>query len=140
MRVSWCSLNVAPPWFMSDWLPGDARSGAHCQTAADHSPPVAVRRVERLFQAYRACRQRSLICAIGIVHVDVQKRRKQVALAGWRNHHEGVADANFGWPTLVNVAGSPENNAQELHFGGTSTTTMRGVTECKSVEGTPEYG
>ncbi len=84
---------------------------------AHHCPPVPIRSVARLFKANRAGSQCTPKRSICVTDIDVEKRGKQLALAGCRHHDEGIAEANFGWTVGLHLAGGIEHGAQELNLG-----------------------
>jgi hypothetical protein len=53
--------------------------------------------------------------AVGVLDVDVEERREQLALACRCDHDEGVTDVHFGRAIGMDLADTAEDSAKKLH-------------------------
>lgn len=85
------------------------------ERVAHHRSSVTVWGVERWFHARRAGCDRSVIGAVGVLDIDIEERREQLALACRCDHDKRVTDVHFGRAIGMDLADTVEDSAKELH-------------------------
>jgi hypothetical protein len=88
------------------------------ERVAHHRPAISVGRVERRLDDGGAGSHCSLTGGVGVVDVDIQERREQVALARFADQQQGVTDSQLRRPTAGHFTFGIERGAEELDLRG----------------------
>src|SRR5262245_37580152 len=80
----------------------------------DHSAPVPIWQVERLFKRCRARLERAAIGRVDVVDVHIEKRWHRLAKARVADQDERIADFNLRWAITLDVTNGVERASEEL--------------------------
>jgi hypothetical protein len=83
---------------------------------AHHGAPVSVGSVERLLHWESPSVERSAICGIRIINIDIQEGREELSFVGRRDHHNRVSYLDLGRATWLHRTRRSEHGSEKVHL------------------------